>query len=365
MTLKEIIKFSLLIFPFFIYAQKSKIAFLDESSKKPIIGLQIFSENGSFIGNTNSTGEFELDIKLLQQGDIKSIIAYNSEYSSQEYKLNEVPNFIYLKKNIAIELETVVIKAGSSKKYFTLKGYFRSWKLVNNKLVKYGDGLVEYLLPYDSIKNDFNTGIKNHYTAYRTFKTDSIKNKSRVISITSYDNFLDTHITKNDELKRGRKHYKVIKDNKTSGDIYDEGKKVGYVSYDNNNNPSEIRVSQNFEGDEAIKVLFWKLSGKSITIEKWSGEGDFRHPTYLFLNEKKIIKTRTEGNYNNVETITEIFIDDDIIYDDKKPVKYKPNIDKGRSFYSTNYWEEQLLKHPLPSAINQQLINVNENKNSY
>ena len=45
--------------------------------------------------------------------------------------------------------------------------------------------------------------------------------------------------------------------------------------------------------------------------------------------------------------------------------KYKTSIDDDQSFYNTEYWKELIKKHPLPSLIHKQLINTNENKNSY
>ncbi|WP_143031831.1 hypothetical protein [Flavobacterium gillisiae] len=350
----------------YTYGQKATVTFLDESSKKPIVGLQIFSENGSCIGNTNATGKFDLDIHLLQQGGIKSVLAYNADYFSLEYNLNEVPSFIYLKKNEAIQLNDVVVKAHGLNDYYTLKGFFRSWQLVNGKLVKYGDGLVEYHMPYATIENDFDTGVKNFFTNYRTFRIDSIKQKSRIIRISSLDEYLSvSFLPKNDMLKRGKNYLKVEHIKNNLGDLYDEGKKVGYVIYDENNIPAEISETRSFEGDEAIKILFWKFSGKSKQIERWTGSGNTRRPAYTFYSDKKMIKTNVKGKFNSVETVTEIFITDEIITDNKIPEKYKSFIDKDRSFYRSNYWDDQLVNHPLPSEIKSQLININENKNTY
>ena len=349
-----------------LVAQKSKIKFLNEQNKKPIIGLQIFSENGSFIGSTDSMGEYELDIKLLQQAQIKSILAYNTDYTSLEYMLSEIPPYIYLRKNDVIKLEPVVIKAHSSKEYFTLKGFFRSWQLLNGKLVKYGDGQVIYQVPYALVENDFNTGVKNYFTNYRTFRVDSIKQKSRIISISTFDDYLAVStIPKNDLLKRGSKQYNVnlLKDSYCL--VYKDEKEVGFAIKDENNNFSEINISTGFEGNESTKILFWKISGKYKEIEKWVETGNARHPSYLFNSSKIVVKTRIEGKFNDLETITEIFIDEEFVNGAVKPEKYKTSIDKDRSFYNSKYWDEQLIKYPLPSAIKLQLTNVNENKNIY
>lgn len=360
------IKTILLLLPFFLNAQNTKITILDNLDKKPINGIQILSENGSLITNSNTEGNFEFDISILKQLDIKSIMIYDSKYIPVEFKLDDIPDTVYLEKSENYELKPVIITKKKSKEYFTLKGYVRSWQLVNNKLVKYGDVLVEYHIPYDlSRYNDFNTGIKTFALEYRTFKTDSIKQKSRIISISTFDSFLNYHIPKRDEIARVESHYKLERVKDSLYIIFDEGKNVGYTIKDKNNKVSEVNVSNNFEGKEAMKFLLWKFSGSYKTIEKWTGDEETRHLSYFFSNEKTLVETKTKEKYNAVETINEIFIDGRIIFNDKKPEKYKSHIDKDRSFYNTEYWKEQLANHPMPSAIKEQLKFIKENKNDY
>jgi hypothetical protein len=352
-----------LFFPTLIFSQNIKITFIDKLDKKPINGIQIFSENGSIIGNSNSKGEFELDKSILKESGFKNLMVYNDNYLSVEYNIDEIPQIISLEKIKSYELEPVVIIKKLSEKYYTIRGYFRSWQLVNNKLVKYGDGLIEYHIPYKNSNNDFDTGIKKYITEYRTFKIDSIKQKSRIISISSFDSYLDCQIPKRDILARGWKQYKtkLTKDNLHS--IFEGEKNVGYVKYDKNNNADEINISESFEDSDAVKFLFWKFSASYTNTEKWTGEDEFRHLNYSFISEKKIVKSKEKNNA--VETNNEIFIDNNLIYNDKIPEKSKTYIDKDRSFYTSKYWDEQIKKHPLPSIINRQLLNVNENKNNY
>lgn len=351
------------LFPILIYSQNIKITFIDKLDRKPINGIQIFSENGSLIGNSNIQGEFELDKSILKESGVKNLMFYDDNYLSVEYNIDEIPQFISMEKMKSYELEPVVIIKKLSEKYYTIRGYFRSWQLVNNKLVKYGDGLIEYHVPYKNSNNDFDTGIKKYITEYRTFKIDSIKQKSRIISISSFDSYLDCQIPKRDILARGWKRYKTELTKDSLHSIFEGKKNVGYVKYDKNNNAGEINVNESFEDSDAIKFLFWKFSGNYVTYEKWTGEEETRHLVYSFSSEKKIVKYKEKNNA--VETINEIFIDNNLIYNDKIPEKSKTYIDKDRSFYISKYWEEQIKKHPLPSAINGQLLNVNENKNNY
>lgn len=359
---KQLFKLILFIIPVFMAAQKSEIVFLDEQNKEPIIGLQIFSQNGSFIANTNTKGVFELDVEILQQSGVQNIVAYNTEYFSSEYIITAIPALIYLKKNQSIQLDEITITASNLSAYFTVKAYFRSWQLSNGDLIKYGDGLVNYHIPYFDVDDDFDTAVKSYFIAYRTFKGDAVKQKSRIISVSFWDNYLAvSRIPKND-LLQSRSSYNVKLRSEDFGSIYDENKDLGFVIYDQNKNAVEINVKHSFDDENSKKTLFWKFSGKSTRIEKWIGDGDTRRPNYLFTNSKKSVEKK--GQYNNIETVTEIFFEDTIIDGKQKPENSKKYIDQDRSFYNSNYWEELLIKYPLPSEIKSQLTKVNENKNT-
>lgn len=363
LKLMKYIKIILYLVPVFLNAQFIKIKILDTEDKKPLSGIQILSERGSLITDSNVSGEIEIDRDFLNKSLIKKIIIYGSQYHSVEFNIGETPSIIYLEKIKSYQLEPVVIVKKHAKKHFTIKAYIRSWQLVNNKLVRYGDAIMEYNIPYKKTNNDVNTGIKNYAINYRTSKIDSVKQKSRIISISSFDSFLDYYLPRRDLLERGWKQYKTEHRNDSILNIYENGKEIGYFINHKKNNTTEISVSENFEGNESIKMLFWKFSGSYKNFEKWKGNDDTKHLSYLFSNEKKMIESKSEGKYHAVETINEIFIDDEIIYNDKKPKKYKTIIDKDRSFYNFEYWNDELKKHPLPKNIFEQLKYLKENEN--
>ena len=364
---KKLSKNLILIIYFFsitLSAQINKVIVKDLMDKKPIYGIKFFSENGSLVGCSDLNGEFEIDKSILKLSNINSLMINEFDYAPIVYKIEEIPKVIFLEKVKINKLDEVVIVKKLSEKYFTIKGYLRSWKLINNKLVKYGDALLEFHIPYENTNNDFNTGIKNYALQYRTFRIDSIKQKSRIISI-GQDSFLDSFIPNRDLLTRGSKRYKTEQKNDSLYSIFEENKNIGYAIKSKLNVVNEVKISEKYEGKEALKLLFWKFSGGYEGFEKWTTNNQTRHLSYLFSNEKTIIETRIKAKYNAIETINEIFIDDKIIYNDKKPIKSKKFIDKDRSYYNINYWKEEMKKHPLPKSIENQLLNINENKNNY
>ena len=77
--------------------------------KKPINGIQIFSDNGSLIGNSNIQGEFKFDKSILKEAGVKNLMIYDDNYLSVEYNIDEIPQIISLEKLKSYELEPVII----------------------------------------------------------------------------------------------------------------------------------------------------------------------------------------------------------------------------------------------------------------
>lgn len=366
----KFIQIILFLFPFLVTAQNTSTTILDSKTKKPLNGIQIFSSNGSLICSSDLEGKFNFDKSILKESDIKSIQIYNSEYLPAEYNLDEIPSILYLERIKSYQLEPVVITKSKSQEYYTVKGYFRSWKLINNQLAKYADGLIEYHIPYDIKKrNNFDTGVKNYFIQFRTFISDHTKKENSKFAVHMVDNYLSTYIPIRD-LMSYQNTYKLEKLNDTIAEVYAKNKKgeyikEGYATYDQNQNVKEIKIQVSFDGTESIKVLFWKISGQFYQIEKWEGNDETRHLNYSFSSKKAMVKTKIKEKFDAEETINEIFIDPEIVYDDKKPEVYKKGIDRNKSFYNYEYWKEHLEKHPLPSAVTEQLKNIKENKNIY
>ncbi|MCX2450304.1 hypothetical protein OQX61_03380 [Pedobacter sp. PLR] len=359
--------FSILILSsYFSFAQSTRIIILDKADKKPINGISIFTETGSLIGGTNKKGEFIFDKSLFGELEMKKIILYNVEYQSVEVPLVTLTGVIYLEKNKVIQLNPVEVTAKRINDYYFLSAYIRSWKLVNNKLVRYGDAITDYKISFEDVKQPFRTQKNKYVKAFRNFKIDSIKTKSKIVSVSFKDGFFNDDVPNGDRISSSWSWYNIKNLKDSLYDVYDEEKNVGYAVLDKENLPIEINVTNNFEGEEAIKIaLRWKISGKSKNIEKWTTTNGTRHPTYLFSNKKILEKTNVKGKSNEVETVTEIFFDTKINYNGIKPLKSKSNVDIDKSFYNAQYWTEEIKKHPLPGAILKQLNHVNELKNVY
>lgn len=354
--MKSILYLLILLSPSCIFAQSAKLVILDRADKKPIHGIAVLTESGSLIGSTNEKGEFIFDSASFGELSIKKLMFYNTAYQPAELSVVSLPEVIYLEKIKVNNLNAVEVTGKRTEKYFTLSAYVRSWKLSNDKLVRYGDAIIDYQVPFKRSASTFYLEKEKHIKAYRNFKMDSIKPKSKIVSISLGDGFFRDKLP-NRDMVSSMYSAKKVKD--SLYDVYDEQQKIGYAVYDENNLPAEINTGRSFEGDEAIKIaLWWKLAGQSKNIEKWTGTGETRRPVYLFSDRKMLVNAK--GKSSTQEVITEIFIDDIIRYNAVKPEKYKTAIDIDQSFYNSSYWIEELRKHPLPGLISEQLKSINE-----
>lgn len=359
-------KFYLIIFTFFFsqnfHSQNVDLKILN-SENKPYSGVQVFTDLGNLLGLSNTEGVFEFNKKELVEMNVEKIILKTDETDIYECSLENIPKIIQLNRKEKEVLIPEVILSKKSFNYFTVKGYIRSWQLNNNKLVKYGDGIVEYHIPNDSLKPK--KEIKSYPLNYRTFTADSISKKTPFVSISFNPEFFSIKIPKDDPITMYPNFYKKVLVKDSLYNIERRNEKAGYLISDKNNKPIEIQISSSFNQDELkdIKIGFWKISGADQTIQKWKNLKKYRYPKYILSNFKFLVKNKKGIKKNMTEIVTEVFIEN-ISFSDGKPTNYK-SINPFQSYYRSKFWVEQLEKHPLPEKILEQLQNIKENKNTF
>lgn len=332
----------------------------------PLVGISMLSESGSLIASSDKSGEITFDLSSFSALNVRKVVLYHTDYQSIEIAITALPPTIFLNELPHHTLNTVEVSAPHASKSFTLKAYVRSWKLINNKLVRYGDAIIHYQIPFERKKGMRALEDKKYIIGFRNFRMDSLKAKSRVVSISSYDGYFANHLPNGDRIASNWSWYTTKKTNDSLYTVYDGDDNVGYALFDGNHLPYEINVGSNFEGDDAIKVaLWWKISGKSKNIEKWRGSGGTRRPTYVFSNRKTLVKSKGKAENNTEETVTEIFVDNDICFNYMLPEKYKRVVNIDQSFYGVDFWTEEQKKHPLSDFIQKQLNSINILINSY
>ena len=315
---------TLLFNPAILLAQLSKITIQDKVSHKPLIGISMLSESGSLIGSSDKEGEITFDISSFKMLNIHKVVFYNTDFQSIELSISSIPPVLYLEKVEAHILDNVEIRAKQDSKYFMLRAYVRSWKLINNKLVRYGDGIINYEIPFQRKIKGLYMESKRYIQSFRNFRIDELKAKSRIASISMYDGYFADRLPSGDRISSSWSWYQTDRTKDSLRTVYDEGKNVGYAIFDSNDLPAEINVGNSFEGEEALKIaLWWKIAGRTKNIEKWRGKGETRRPTYIFSNKKTVLKSKGIEEPGTEETVTEIFIDEEINYSYSLPEKFK------------------------------------------
>lgn len=350
--------FSLFIFPIIVLSQSVTTKVIDSGNERPISEIQLFSESGSQIGFTDENGIFTFDLSEAKKNRINNITFYHRSYASQQYSIDKIPTIVSLDK--VHEIEPVILSGNKKGDYFVLHGYFRSWKLVNNELVKYNDGLISYYIPYSSKKN-----IETNIVSYRTLKKDNFKDKVKGI-ISLGDSYLYYKIPKTDRANvyENNKYFKLEKLNDSTSILYSKNKndvfiKRGKILFDKDNQIKEIQKKLSFEKDEAFKVLLWKATGQFYNLEKWEGKGSSRHVSYVFDSQKSLVKDNIE------ETINEIFIENVDFNNVTIPKKINTKVNKDKSYYDTTFWYEKIGDHALPYNIQNQIKNLKLAPNSF
>lgn len=244
-------------------------------------------------------------------------------------------------KDSIISLESVTIKNNS--KFLVLKSYFRSWIIENEKLVDYIDGESFFLYPKKDYRKQEN--IKSYILNYRNFFNQEENLNQKNISISFKSNYYgDWKIPK----------YNVFENRKTLH--REEILKNQFNIY----NHSDSLVGSYIYGDDidSLKSEINYTFKKNINVnlkrfEKWDKN---EVPISIVLKQKeKFLK-------NKKEIFTEIFIlKSNYNYLENK--KYYKNIDFNISKYQNQYWDDYLIKFPLPKEISEKLKLLKERGN--
>ncbi len=231
-----------------------------DSNNNPVSNVKIFSKDGRLIALSDWKGE--IDISNLEFPKKDSIEIYHSKYISKKMVWNDINEKIeiYLKPDSIHKLEEVIITA-KKLEYLSLKGYFFSYQIMDNVVLTFSDGIVEYYINLTKEKV-----IDTRIIESRTFKNnDSIKAfwkrkdhpAVNVISMRPLPPF-----DFNEEvLLSDWNNYKVEQD----GNIKSKNKVIGRIT--NYNDDSELRIEYfSPENTKKISILGLTSEIKNKTI---------------------------------------------------------------------------------------------------
>jgi hypothetical protein len=155
-----------------IFSQIKRIVLVDKIENEKVNCVKILDEKGNINSVSDAYGIILIDVKKMLDEKNRQIETSNFLYETQYFDLLKLPDTIKLNRKINILEEVVISKRKKDDKYYKIKAYFRSWRLVNNKLQNYSEGLKDVYMPYN--KSD---KVKEYYTQYITFNDSLLKKK--------------------------------------------------------------------------------------------------------------------------------------------------------------------------------------------
>jgi hypothetical protein len=124
-----------------------QLVVFDESLKKPIEGVEVYSADGSLLGLTNQLGEIDISSKQLHL----NVPLFLSHFLYEHKQIINHSGVSYLKSKGFI-LADVQVLANRNNQNLVLKGYFRSSQFRNDSLEFFHDGEIEVLIYPNSNK---------------------------------------------------------------------------------------------------------------------------------------------------------------------------------------------------------------------
>ena len=350
---KILIAAILLLTAFDAVSQVRRLTIVDAENKEPINNVRLLSENGNILNTSDSKGIIFLKLKSPQEKNATMVETSHFLYTRYKENLEQIPDTIKLIPKANLLEEVIVTKKKNGTRYYKLIAYFRTWRMVNNKLQNYVEGTKEVHVPYDHSNSN-----KEYFTQYVSYK-DSLYHKNYIDISFGGDGFLYTKIYPNDYFTRHKKLYNLVQSSENYYDLMEGGAKVGYVKYDDTHQISEVNKK---DIAEDVKLLGHTINYRDYSYERWNNSGN-RHLSMSRNTIKKEIKGA--NSTHAIETVTEIYIEDEEFERLEKPTKYKNAVNPDRSFYEKAFYKNYRVKYPLQKEIEIQLNTIQQNENTY
>ncbi|MEL7600184.1 MAG: hypothetical protein AAGU18_08805 [Proteiniphilum sp.] len=239
MTSKKIMLFCL--FLVFILSARSQIKIIDETTNQPIPFVHVFTDDGKLGVVSNLKGMItEKDVSLLTLDMNATLIIQHVVYSSKQVKASDLVHEkeIFLSAR-SINLDEIVVTPQKHPYiHVGLKGFFRSYVLLNNEPKYYVDGIATYYLSKKSQK------VRMELHQYRVFRNEEIvanEKKNFFISIDDRPGLPDIKTnTLIHELGDGYQ----LETSESGYSIVHKDSTVGYFSYSPDAGPVIMHVDR-------------------------------------------------------------------------------------------------------------------------
>jgi hypothetical protein len=349
--------FTTLIIFFQLNAQ---VNIVDKETNDVIPFVEIYDTSGNIIGLSDENGTITKEIiEKINQLNTSSI-----QFSHISYKTSLIPKSkflelkqIYLTREI-IMLDEAVVVPNKNRNFLLLKGYYRTYNIIDTQVKSYSDGIIEYLYPTDSKKSVVIRRLQERSFLKKTpaILSDTVKKlmEINIVGPRIPDMNIIAENTNHiyDYLDEQSNHYFLLsreKQSKITKIDIEKGNKailqeVSYLS------PNEQKVIKRFGNESSFEYhnessLYHTDSLADISLSNLIYHKEIR---------KFKMKGKNDERFQNVEDVGEFFIES-VEYLDKQPKGFGKFTGFNKfSSYSLSFWE-QFTKHPfykpLPSGI--------------
>jgi hypothetical protein len=329
-----ILSFCLLIFN----TLSAQIITLDAETNEPIPFVEIFNEEGVFLGNSDENGlisDFILN-KIKTNPSLKSIRLQQMTYEklSIELDLFLSSKKIFLKRKI-IDLDELIVKPNNKKYGIILEGYYRGFQLSGKDLEYYSEGKIQIYY-----KNDFSYGL-NKRIEERHYYNNKIKQNSNFTI-----NMVGPIIPSFGDISKGKK---------VSKKSYSEEKNILLIENLKNDlsNPRTIKLL----GNESI--IYFE---NETYILNAKNESEIQANTLSYFKIAKNLKFKCKAckDFQDYSSINEFFVTDIKIIDYKPKDFIKFTGTSESSNFQSEFWKEAEKNpffEPLEKHLYQKILN--------
>ena len=152
-------KHKLLYFCILLYFCNHSIAqthIVDIDNNTSIPFVHVISDKGIILGTSNMDGIIDFrKINALTNNENKSVSFHHISYQNEGWEMANLLNAdtIKLKQRVIVIPDFVITNKSKEPVYLVLKGFYRSYQIENGTPKYYTDGIVEYYISKNQLKN--------------------------------------------------------------------------------------------------------------------------------------------------------------------------------------------------------------------
>ena len=266
MTSKKIMLFCLFLAS--ALSTRSQVKIIDEATNQPIPFVHVFTDDGKLGVVSNIEGVItEKDISLLTRDMNATLTIQHVVYSSKQIKASAFvqKKEIFLSAR-SINLDEIVVTPQKHPySHVGLKGFFRSYVLLNNEPKYYVDGIATYYLSEKSKK------VRMELHQYRVFRNEEIvenEKKNFFISIDDRPGLPD--IKANTLIRELGDSYQLVT-SESGYSIVHKDSTVGYISW----SPDSGRVIIHVDRIAPDSMKSFSLGRFRIQKQKWLNSAQY------------------------------------------------------------------------------------------